>query len=402
MASVEASGNPRVLIIGGGVSGALVAHAIRKQCTQPVTIHVTSARDTIGGGRMGSVAVEGLIADVAAQVLSIDLQVPAATEWIDRLNEASLVVQAESGGRCTSLAAVPERPDGWTRRNGQWEHWWARGGCGSVVQWIMEQASPDLEMRSAVDAAIKCPNGQWRVSSVGPGAATAVATSEYDAIVIATDAAAAAGVLERSDVPVQPCELQALRAVMGPVRGVYVVPVDSAVLAGLFKGKAEWRDPRHDTLHLLARQNAKRASTHGGGAEHARDLLVVHTVPMPLQSAGPEILERVWAERVGPAVSELLTSHHPRGNKVCPNMGPAFVLGAAHVAGTSNVAAALPSWQAQRCWRIDSGLVACGDYFDAASAASFTGSVLSARAAAAKVMADLATRGADRAKGQEG
>ena len=220
---------PRILVIGSGVTGAAAAALIRRRLPA-AAVQVVSRPGAIRGGRMGTAGG----ADIAAQVLSVDRRSKAATSWLSELQLASLVVEA---GTATdhpaewylrrrlvvpSLVELPERPAGWTRRDGQWEHWWVPSGCGTVPAFMMQQAAVQ-EVYAEIKAVCK-EQHLWRVV-VGTGQdAGRVGSTAYDAVVVATDPASAAELMARSPgIQLHTDARRAIEQVVGESRRVIAV-----------------------------------------------------------------------------------------------------------------------------------------------------------------------------------
>ena len=322
-------------------------------------------------------------ADIAAQVLSVDRQSAAATAWVNELQAAGVVVQAGHEGAegtwflrrrhlLPSMVGLPERPEGWTRREGQWEHWWAPHGCAGVPEWMMGQAAPDIEACGKVRALHRAERGRWRVSVDGEAAHAKVGSTVYDAVIIATDPASAAALVEGSaDVEVEPGALQDVKGVVGRRRLVVAVCVPGAAAEALFGAdRAEWRDPDNADLHLGAWQDAKRGAASGqhrsaddGGVSGLARLVFQSTHASAAR--GEEAV--VWA--VAAALDLPLMSLRDVET---------FTLGV-EAATASAAVVSDPMWRANKCWALGDRLVVCGDYFGAAP--TFTSCVVSAQAA---------------------
>lgn len=192
---------PRVVIIGGGISG--LAAALRLRTLVPdSTINVIEARANLGGKIVGDV-VDGCVIDGGADVCIGDKL--RATHLFKSLNLASHTIRANPNGLPTY-----ELRDGYLQRlptvfNGELLTF--PGGVRELVDRAGD-AINDIEVsRNTSAEAVESEDGKWRVRLADASSITA------DAVIVATPASAAAGLIPE----IAPELASTLRALEYPV-----------------------------------------------------------------------------------------------------------------------------------------------------------------------------------------
>ncbi|CAE8626626.1 unnamed protein product, partial [Polarella glacialis] len=110
----QPSAMQRVLVVGGGCTGACAAMLLRKKLGPDASIEIWEKARGFGG-RMTTtrqdVAGETIRADVGAQYLSADLSDPTSKELIDMLLTRKVVAEVggEKGPGAKGLCSTPER-----------------------------------------------------------------------------------------------------------------------------------------------------------------------------------------------------------------------------------------------------------------------------------------------------
>ena len=147
-ATDEHEQRPKVLVVGLGPAGCACAARLRQVFGARIELRCAEAGRSIGeksgirrlGGTEGSED-----ADVGAQRVSIDGYDPASAHVLhDFLQHVPGLEHVDDGLLSYgSLARTSERPGGWNRATGQWEHFRIRGGNVNLLRHLIDSASVD-------------------------------------------------------------------------------------------------------------------------------------------------------------------------------------------------------------------------------------------------------------------
>ncbi|CAE8720243.1 unnamed protein product, partial [Polarella glacialis] len=160
----QPSAMQRVLVVGGGCTGACAAMLLRKKLGPDASIEIWEKARGFGG-RMTTtrqdVAGETVRADVGAQYLSADLSDPTSKELIDMLLTRKVVAEVggEKGPGAKGLCSTPERQSG-----GSWHHFAGlEGGVNSALKCLADQAQATAYFEKRVASMDPVAGGKWRV-----------------------------------------------------------------------------------------------------------------------------------------------------------------------------------------------------------------------------------------------
>ncbi|WP_169051801.1 NAD(P)/FAD-dependent oxidoreductase [Halorhabdus amylolytica] len=191
-----------VCVVGGGIAGAGTAYAL----PEDVEVSVLESRSV--GGRLASRRREGCVYDHGADHLR--LADDDRAELVKAVVGDTLIEIPEPIHQFEADGTITDRPDEFTR-------WSGENGIDGIVWAVLEAAGADVEEGATVTG-LACDDGEWVVS-------TGRDSRRFDAIVLATPAAATAVLLEAAnwdapvrrrladvaaDVPHQPVDVVAL------------------------------------------------------------------------------------------------------------------------------------------------------------------------------------------------
>mmetsp|Transcript_58608 Transcript_58608/g.117719 ORF Transcript_58608/g.117719 Transcript_58608/m.117719 type:complete len:461 (+) Transcript_58608:173-1555(+) len=297
----------RVLVVGSGLTGSLVAHFLRqrfKVAGREDTLSLTVwERSSYPGGRFGAIARHGgAVADLGAQVLSVvDPDDPRALGGhgitVETTRRAfDLAKSLEAGGVIVpapdaSLAATEERMV-W---EGLWKHHWAPRGMSAVLSTLLEWGGATPLFGVRVDELRFLPSGAVSARAVqrkhvdgGEKHAAAQVEEEFDCVIVCVPAPAALAIRGVAEA-LPEASASILRGVGYDTRGAeahFFSPELKPQLRDLFAGTAECEcdgavgdassSSSSSSIHLLVWQDAKRGLQHDKDGAPAS--IVAHAV----------------------------------------------------------------------------------------------------------------------------
>lgn len=166
---------PKILVVGAGLTGAVAAWKLQKALAHDVEIECWEYLND-AGGRLGTTREEGIVADVATQYLSFDLQRTGVKELHAELARAGLLSEVDE----SILSKTAERPSG-----AQWKHFFVPAGTSAVVNFLLKAAKTTVKTNCMVDwCSVDAENWQWFVEASGGKGGGARRKDSFDAIVL--------------------------------------------------------------------------------------------------------------------------------------------------------------------------------------------------------------------------
>ncbi|WP_135663997.1 NAD(P)/FAD-dependent oxidoreductase [Halorhabdus rudnickae] len=165
-----------ICVVGGGIAGAGAAFAL------PDAVDVTVLESEAIGGRLASRHREGCIYDHGADHLR--LAADDRTDLVRRVAGEALVEITAPIHQFDAEGTITDRPDEFTR-------WSGANGIDEIVWAFLEAADPAIEEGTTVTGLAR-RDDEWVVSVAGD-------RRRFDAVVLATPAAATAVLLEAAD-----------------------------------------------------------------------------------------------------------------------------------------------------------------------------------------------------------
>ena len=172
-------------MIGGGPTGCNFC----ARADPSLRIELWEAAETLGGGggfrslpaakdgdedassSSSTTAAAAVAVELGAQCVSFDDYAPEASARLEALRGSHRLRHVDDGMRSCEggLSRTKERPQGWNRAFGRWEHFRALGGSSSLLRWLVPDAVPVRLGRTATSIRWEEEEGggrRWRVEGV--------------------------------------------------------------------------------------------------------------------------------------------------------------------------------------------------------------------------------------------
>lgn len=147
-----------VLVVGGGLTGAIVAYRLRKTLGQKIDIECWEYLND-AGGRLATTKEQGVVADVATSVISLDMCRGEVQKLQELLCSRGYLTSADE----RALAASSERP-----RGSQWHHFFVPNGTSSLVDFLFQTSGAKVRTNCCVDwCSLDKTEWKWYVEASG-------------------------------------------------------------------------------------------------------------------------------------------------------------------------------------------------------------------------------------------
>eukprot|EP00746_Dinoflagellata_sp_MGD_P021661 gnl/MRDRNA2_/MRDRNA2_150561_c0_seq1.p1 gnl/MRDRNA2_/MRDRNA2_150561_c0~~gnl/MRDRNA2_/MRDRNA2_150561_c0_seq1.p1 ORF type:complete len:416 (+),score=75.94 gnl/MRDRNA2_/MRDRNA2_150561_c0_seq1:57-1304(+) len=165
----------RILVVGAGLTGAVAGRRLRKALGQTVEIECWEYLND-SGGRLGTTKDQGIVADVATSVISLDMRKEEVQELEAELCAAGLLHEVKDA----MLVDTPERPTG-----SEWRHFLVPDGTTAVVNYLVRTSKVKVKTNACVDwCSIDSENWKWYVESNGGKGGGRRQSGTFDAVIL--------------------------------------------------------------------------------------------------------------------------------------------------------------------------------------------------------------------------
>jgi predicted NAD/FAD-dependent oxidoreductase len=166
----------KILVVGGGLTGAVAAYRLRKALGKYVDIECWEYLND-AGGRLATTKEQGVVADVATSVISLDVRKAEVQKLQDLLLSKGYLKEADE----SLLAISSERPAGPT-----WHHFFVPHGTSSLVEFLFQMSVVKVKTNCCVDlCSLDRKKWKWYVeASGGKSGGSRHAGVMFDAVVL--------------------------------------------------------------------------------------------------------------------------------------------------------------------------------------------------------------------------
>lgn len=165
----------KILVVGAGLTGAVAAYRLRRALGPTVEIECWEYLND-AGGRLSTTKDQGIVADVASSVISLDMRNAEVQELHAELSAAGLLHDVGHG----ILSDTPERPKG-----AEWQHFFVPEGTTSVVNFLIRISKVKVRTNCCVDwCSADWARFQWYVEAGGGKGGGSRHNGTFDAVVL--------------------------------------------------------------------------------------------------------------------------------------------------------------------------------------------------------------------------